>query len=288
MREAIGVDIGGTNVRVARVAADGTVAEVRRAPTPFGDVKALVGVVAELHGGGDGPIGVGVAGGATADGTMCGAPNLGIDGEPFGQLLTARLGRSATILNDADAATWAEFRLGAGSDVEHLLMLTLGTGVGGGAVVAGRLLRGATGLAGEFGHMVVAEGGALCKCGNHGCLEAYASGSAMAMGDRRASDLAADARDGDPVATAHFTRIGNWLGIGMANLVNALDPARIVVGGGAGTAAFDLVVPAAREALAARLFGRPQRTPPPIVPAELGDDAGVVGAALLAMEEVDL
>ena len=287
MREATGVDIGGTNVRVARVTADGAVDEVRRARTPFGDVDALVEVVAELHDGAEGPVGVGVAGGATADGTLCGAPNLGIDGTPFGQLLAARLARPLTVLNDADAATWAEHQLGAGRGVDDLVMLTLGTGVGGGVVVAGSLLRGSTGLASELGHIIVHEGGAVCACGNHGCLEAYASGSAMAMGERRASDLAAAAADGDEVAAAHLTRIGTWLGIGLASLVNALDPARIVIGGGAGTAAFDALVPAAEQALAERLFGRAQRSGPPIVRAELGDDAGVVGAALLAMEGAD-
>ena len=285
MTDVTGVDIGGTSVRVARVDPDGTPGEVTRAATPHGDADALADVVAELVDDAAGPVGVGVAGGITVDGVLCGAPNLGMDGAPFGTLLEERLGRSPVIVNDADAATWAEYRVGAGRGVEDLLMLTLGTGVGGGAVIGGRLLRGGSGLAAEFGHVIVDEGGATCNCGNHGCLEAYASGSAMAMGQRRASDLAADALGGDSIAAAHLDRIGTWLGIGLAGLVNALDPSRVVIGGGAGTAAFDALVPAAEEALAARLFGRPNRTPPPLVRAELGDHAGVVGAALLALHE---
>ena len=285
MSDAVGVDIGGTNVRVAEVSADGTVGSVRRAATPSGDAEALAATVAELHGGAAEVIGVGIAGGVTSDGTLCGAPNLGMDGAPIGPLLEAALGRPVVIANDASVAVWAEHRCGAARGVDDVVMLTLGTGVGGGAVVGGRLLQGATGLASEFGHIIVDEGGASCACGNHGCLEAYASGTAMAMGDRNASAVAAAARDGDEVAAAHLARIGMWVGVGLASLVAALDPARILLGGGAGAAAFDEVAPAAREALADRLFARARREPPPVVRAELGDHAGVVGAALLALQE---
>lgn len=286
MGDAVGIDIGGTNVRVADVAADGTVLDVRRAPTPFGDAETLVKLVAELVGDRTGPVGVGIAGGVTADGTLRGAPNLGLDGAPIGGLLEDALGRGVTITNDANAATWAEYRLGAGRDVQHLLLLTLGTGVGGGAVIDGALLRGATGLAAEFGHVIVHEGGAPCACGNRGCLEAYASGTVMAMGERSASVVAAEARNGDEDAIAHLASVGTWVGVGLAALVAVLDPARIVLGGGAGEAAFDQVAPAARAALAERLFARGRREPPPVVAAELGDRAGVAGAALLALEEV--
>lgn len=283
--DALGIDIGGTNVRVAEVAADGSVGEVRRAPTPRGDAEALVATVAELHGGTAGVVGVGIAGGVTAEGVLCGAPNLELDGTPIGAMLEQGLDQPVLVTNDADAATWAEHQLGAGREVDDLVMLTLGTGVGGGAVIAGGLLRGATGLAAEFGHIIVAEGGARCACGNFGCLEAYASGTAMAMGQRNASTVAAAARDGDQVATAHLSRIGTWVGIGLASLVAALDPALIALGGGAGAATFDLVAPTARTAMAERLFARDRRDPPPVVAAELGDDAGVAGAALLALQE---
>lgn len=283
MGDAIGVDIGGTNVRVAAVTADGDVRDVRRAPTPHGDAAALVATVAELADGLTGPAGVGIAGGITADGTLRGAPNLGMDGAPIGALLEDALGRDVTVTNDADAATWAEHQLGAGQGIDHLVLLTLGTGVGGGAVVEGALLRGATGLAGEFGHIIVHEGGARCACGNDGCLEAYASGTAMARGDRDASEVVAAAKAGDPDDAEHLARVGMWVGVGLASLVAVLDPARIVLGGGAGEAAFGQVAPAAREALAERLFARARRDPPPVVPADLGDRAGVVGAALLAL-----
>lgn len=286
MGDAIGVDIGGTNVRVAAVAVDGTVRDVQRAPTPYGDAARLVTTVAELVDGLPGPIGVGIAGGITADGALCGAPNLGLDGVRIGALLADALGRGVTVTNDADAAVWGEHQLGAGRGVDHLVLLTLGTGVGGGAVVDGALLRGATGLAGEFGHIIVDEGGAPCPCGNRGCLEAYASGTAMATGDRDAREVVAAARGGDQEAVAHLAAVGTWVGVGLASLVAVLDPARIVLGGGAGEAAFDQVAPAAREALAERLFARARRDPPPLVAAELGDRAGVVGAALLALAEV--
>lgn len=284
--DALGIDIGGTNVRVAEVAADGTVGDVRRAPTPRGDAEALVATIAELHGGTPGVVGVGIAGGVTAEGVLCGAPNLGLDGTPIGAMLEHELEQPVVVVNDADAATWAEHQLGAGRGVEHLVMLTLGTGVGGGAVVAGRLLAGATGLAAEFGHVIVADGGARCACGNRGCLEAYASGTAMALGDRTASAVAEAARGGDEVAAAHLARIGTWVGVGLAGLVAALDPALLALGGGAGSATFDLIAPAARTALVERLFARERREPPPLVAAELGDDAGVAGAGLLALQGV--
>ncbi len=286
MGDAVGIDIGGTNIRVAEVAADGSVLDLRRVATPFADAGALVAQVADLVGDLPGPVGAGIAGGITADGNLCGAPNLGIDGVPIGSLLEAALDRQVTVANDADAATWAEHRYGAGQDTDHLMLLTLGTGVGGGAVVDGALLRGASGLAGEFGHVIVHEGGAACPCGNRGCLEAYASGTAMAMGDSNASAVAAAARAGDQAAADHLARVGTWVGVGLASLVAVLDPARILLGGGAGEAAFDQVAPAARHAMAERIFARTRRDPPPLVAAGLGDRAGVVGAALLALQEV--
>lgn len=285
MPDAIGVDVGGTNVRVAHVGADGVVDEVRRAPTPFGDAAALVATVGDLVGDATGPVGVGVAGGATADGTLRGGPNLGMDGAAIGPMLAARLGRPATIINDADAATWAEHRVGAGTGVEDLVMLTVGTGVGGGVVVGDRLLRGSTGLGAELGHIIVHEGGAPCACGNLGCLEAYASGSAMALQGRRGSEVAAAARAGDEAASAHLERVGTWLGIGIATLVNVFDPQVVLIGGGAGSAAFGELLPATEAAMRARIFARDHREAPPIVRARLGDDAGVIGAALLALEE---
>lgn len=285
MVDALGVDIGGTNVRVATVGADGEVGELRRAATPRGDVTALVATVARLAEGTAGPVGVGIAGGVTPDGVLRGAPNLEIDGVPIGQLLQRGLGRPVTVANDADAATWAEYRVGAGRGVHDLLMLTLGTGVGGGVVIAGRLLRGATGMAGELGHVIVHEGGRRCACGNLGCLEAYASGTAMALDGRNASAILAAADEGDEEAAEHLAQVGTWVGVGLAGLVAVLDPALVVLGGGAGEAAFDRVAPSARAALAARLFARDHREPPPVVAAQLGDRAGVVGAALLALEE---
>jgi glucokinase len=285
---AIGVDVGGTNVRVAGVAADGSVTRAERRSTPYGDADGLVAAIAAGVASfpGELPLGVGIAGGVTGDGQLRGAPNLGIDGVRIGDLLRSAIGRSATVINDASAATWAEHRIGAARDVADVVLLTLGTGVGGGVVVRGQLLGGATGLAGELGHIIVDEGGAPCPCGNRGCLEAYASGNAMRLGDRSSTEVETAARSGDEDARAHLASVGTWVGVGAASLCAVLDPALIVLGGGAGSAVFDLVAPSARAALASRLFAREHRDPPPIVAAELGDTAGVVGAALLALDSV--
>lgn len=285
MGDAVGIDIGGTNVRIATVARDGAVTDSARAPTPFGDVEALVATVVDLvRQRDDLPVGVGVAGGIGSDGVLCGAPNLGIDGARIGDLFDDALDRPVTVVNDADAATWAEARLGAGRGVDDLVVLTLGTGVGGGVVIGGRLLRGSSGLAGELGHIIVEEGGAACPCGNNGCLEAYASGTAMGDEGRSASELADAAGAGDRAAADRLAEVGTWLGVGIASIVNVLDPALVVIGGGAGEAVFDHIAPAARRALAERVFGRDHRAPPRVVPAELGDRAGTIGAALLALD----
>lgn len=183
-----------------------------------------------------------------------------------------------------------------------MVMLTLGTGVGGGLVIGGRLVRGASGLGAELGHMVVCEGGPPCPCGNRGCLEALASGTAIGRSARAALDagrldgsslrdvpdldgkavtLAAQA--GDAAAREILAEAGRWLGVGIASLINALDPEVVVVGGGAMQAGELLLGPARRSA-AERVVGLQHRPTPPIVPATLGDDAGLIGAALLAAE----
>jgi glucokinase len=284
---AIGVDVGGTNVRVAGVAADGTVVSSARVLTPVGDANALVSTLAGLINRYDSalPVGVGLAGGADADGVLQYAPNLRMSGAPVGPALAEALGRRARLGNDATLAAWGEHAVGAAVGVDDVVLVTVGTGVGGGAVIGGRLLTGAYGLAGEVGHMIVAEGGAACGCGNNGCLEALASGSALALGDRDGATVAAAARAGEPEAAAHVAQVGCWLGVGMASLIAVLDPALVLVGGGAGAAAFDLLHPAIESSVAARLLGRGVRRPPPVRRAALGDDAGVVGAAFWALEE---
>lgn len=172
--------------------------------------------------------------------------------------------------------------------VESAVVVTVGTGIGGGLVVGGRVVRGAGGMAGEYGHMTIVPDGLPCECGRRGCWEQYVSGRALLRAAYGREQEQAEgvrvteaARKGDPVALKAFAEVGLWLGRGLANLVAALDPERIVLGGGV-SAAGDLLVAPARTELAAQLVGAGHRQPPPICLAELGPEAGLVGAASLA------
>jgi glucokinase len=204
--------------------------------------------------------------------------------------------------NDANAAAWGEFQFGAGHDVDDLLLVTVGTGVGGGVVLDGSLYRGAFGVGAEIGHMRVVPDGIRCGCGNRGCFEMYASGTALVREARAAaaagSLLAADlveraggdpggisgpliteaARDGDTFALEHLAGLGHWLGEGIASLTAVLDPAVVVIGGGV-SAAGDLLLEPVRRAFAAQLTGRGHRPMLEIRAARLGNRAGLIGAA---------
>jgi glucokinase len=305
---ALGIDIGGTQLRAAVVAPDGRIVDRERRPTPAEDPTSLVDTLVELigdvrsqHGPGM-PVGIGIAGLVTADGTVRYGPNIGIRDLPLAARLRVGTGAEVVVANDASVAALAEQRVGAGRDHRDLVLVTLGTGVGGGVVVAGRLLTGAGGFAGELGHVVVAEGGRPCPCGNRGCIEAYASGSAIGALARdrlvdpttvtslreldqvQGPDVTAAARAGDGVAIEVLTEAGSWLGVALGSVVNVLDPEIILLGGGAAEAASHWMLPAARDAMASHLVGSRWRTAPPIRLAELGDDAGVVGAAMLALD----
>lgn len=175
MATAIGIDVGGTHLRAAVVAADGRVGPVLREPTPAHEPEHLVthlrDVIARLDS--SLPVGIGFAGLISRDGVVAYGPNVDVRDLRLGDLL------GATVLNDATAAALGEARFGAGEGADDLVMVTLGTGVGGGAIIDGRPLLGARGFAGEFGHVIVEDGGVTCGCGTRGCLEAYASGSAL-------------------------------------------------------------------------------------------------------------
>src|SRR5690606_24340035 len=211
--------------------------------------------------------------------------------------------------NDANAAAWAEWRFGAARAQSRLVMITLGTGIGGGLLIDGHIMRGRYGIAGEFGHMQVVPDGHRCECGNRGCWEQYASGNALvrearAMVSAR-SPIAMDmiaridgdpnrltgplvteaARAGDRMATELLTEVGTWLGVGIADLAAAFDPGIFVVGGGV-SAAGDLLLEPARQAFARQLTGRGHRPQAVIVAAELRNDAGLIGAADLARSSV--
>jgi glucokinase len=311
---AIGVDIGGTKVAAGVVDTDGGVLALVRRPTP-GDVAgtedAIAGCVAELADRYDVmAVGIGAAGWIANDrATVLFSPHLAWRDEPLRDSLIGRIGLPVTVENDAHAAAWAEYRFGAARGERVVCCVTLGTGIGGGLVVSGTLYRGAFGVAGEWGHMPVVPEGRRCACGNRGCWEMYASGTALARDARElaevspvsahrllqiaegdpkrltGTDVTAAAREGDPAAVEIFTAMGWWLGRGIASLAAVLDPSVVVIGGGVSEAG-DLLLRPAQEAFAANLTGRGFRPAAPVRIAALGPDAGLVGAADLARRRV--
>ncbi|WP_353829112.1 ROK family glucokinase [Agromyces sp. SYSU T0242] len=305
---AIGIDIGGTKIAGAVVDELGTIVSAARVPTPA-DTGALEDAVVEMiQGLGDGrridAVGVAAAGFVdAAQSTVYYAPNIDWRNEPFRERLEARVGGNVVIENDANAAGWAEFRFGAGRMVSDMVMLTIGTGVGGAIVAGDRLFRGGFGAGAELGHLRLVPGGIACGCGQHGCLEQYGSGRALM---RMANEIAdaggigqslARARaqhgalDGtivgglieaeDPGAVAALRQLGRWLGEASASLSAVLDPQRFVFGGGVAVAGELLLAPI-REAYLEHLPARGYHPEPDFVIAELVNDAGVVGAADLA------
>jgi glucokinase len=313
---ALGIDIGGTKVAGGVVAPDGTVLDTARRATPGSSVAdtedAIVAVVEELAGrhGELAGVGVGAAGWFDRTGdTVLFSPHLAWRNTTLRKDLAARLQRPLWVGNDADAAAWAEYRYGAARGAVLALMITLGTGIGGGIVIDGRLHRGAHGVAGEWGHMRVVPEGRLCACGNRGCWEQYASGSALGQAAREVArtspaaaarllervdgegerltgeDVARAAADGDPLALELVADVGAWLGQGIADLAAALDPEVVVIGGGVSVLGEMLLRPA-RERLARALPGRGFRPGPRVVVAELGAAAGMVGAADLARSAI--
>ena len=314
---ALGIDIGGTKVAGGVVAPDGTILSTARRGTPGASVRetedAIVAVVEELEAGYDGDLvgaGIGAAGWFDRNGdTVLFSPHLAWRGTSLRQDLAARLRHPLWVGNDADAAAWAEYRYGAARDADLALMITLGTGIGGGIVLDGRLRRGSHGVAGEWGHMRVVPDGRLCACGNRGCWEQYASGNALGRTAREVvrsspaaaarfleragvpaeqitgEDVARVAAQGDPLALELVADIGGWLGQGIADLAAVLDP-EVVVIGGAVSALGDLVLVPARDRLDRALTGRGFRPGPRVVAAELGPAAGIVGAADLIRHDL--
>ncbi len=314
---ALGIDIGGTKVAGGVVAPDGTILDTARRATPGASVSdtedAIAAVVAELAAGHDGELvgaGIGAAGWFDRTGdTVLFSPHLAWRHTSLRKDLAARLQRPLWVGNDADAAAWAEYRYGAARGAELALMVTLGTGIGGGIVMDGRLQRGAHGVAGEWGHMRVVPDGRLCACGNRGCWEQYASGSALGQTAREVAgtspaaaamlldrvdgqasrltgeDVARAAHDGDPLALELVTEVGVWLGQGIADLAAVLDPEVVVIGGGVSVLG-EMVLGPARQRLQRALPGRGFRPAPRIVIAELGAQAGMVGAADLVRRAV--
>jgi glucokinase len=308
---SVGIDVGGTKVLGVLLdpaqPLDGLGED--RVPTPEGG-DGLIGLVAELAdriGPEASAVGVGIPGLVNRRGQMIMGPHLrklrNVD-------LTARLrertGRATVVVdNDANCAALAEQRAGAARGFDNALVVTLGTGIGAGIVIDGHLVHGAAGFAGEAGHMVIDANGPPCPCGKRGCWERFASGTGLgrlardaanagrldaavelAGGDPeavRGEHVTAAARAFDPGALAVIGELAHWIALGLANLVNILDPGIIVIGGGLVEAA-DLILPEVRNRFPDLVMAGALRPEVPIVAAELGERAGAIGAALLAAE----
>ena len=306
----VGVDVGGSKVLAAVVSPAGEVVRSVLARTPGRLVESTVvedvmtdAVLSVADGETIMAIGVAAAGFVDERGDrVVFAPHLPWRDEDVRSRLAERWGTPVVLDNDANCTAVAEATYGVAGGEGTSVVVTMGTGIGGALLVDGRVLRGRNGMAGEFGHMQVVPDGQPCQCGARGCWEQYASGNALvryaraqvglepsvlteACGgdpDRLTGPMVTDAAaDGDLVARHAFGSVGHWLGVGLANLVAALDPHRIVVGGGV-SAAGDRLLDPARTELERSVVAAGHRVVPPVLAARLGPEAGVVGAAELA------
>jgi glucokinase len=307
----IGLDIGGTKISGGVIDGRGVILARGRKDTPAHDLAAVIAVAANLirelsleHK--IDAVGVACAGFIDRSGsTVLFAPNLTWRDEPLKEDLESVLHLPVILENDANAATWGEFRFGAATEADDMVLVTVGTGIGGGIVVDGVLMHGAFGVAAELGHMRVVPGGIRCGCGNRGCWEQYASGSALVRearelvlsatpraarlgelcgGDPAAlsgPDVTRAAVEGDPAAVELLADLGAWIGEGLASVAAILDPELVVLGGGVSEAGALLVDPAL-AAFRRQLTGRGHRPEARFAVARLGNDAGMIGAADLA------
>jgi glucokinase len=318
---AIGIDVGGTKALALVVARDGRVLGDVQVATPhdesIGAGTATVAVLADevndlcarlgLHAN-EVPIGIGLPGLVRRDGRLAFAPNLPTaSGADLGALLGQALASSMVVCeNDANCAALAEHEWGAGLGIDDFVMVTLGTGIGGGIIADGELVRGRSGFAGEIGHMVVEARGVACLCGGHGCWERYASGGAVGRMARvearagrlpkmvqrcggpekvRSEDVTAAAAEGVDEAEALMKQVGWWLALGLSNLAAILDCGHFVIGGGLSVVS-DLVLPAARECLVDLVEGYDARPTITVATSMFGPRSGAMGAALVAFERV--
>jgi glucokinase len=306
----VGIDIGGTKIAGALVSESGEIVRELKVPSPANDSVALqaavVAMVRELSQGEE-VLAVGVAAAGFIDANQAVvvySPNLSWRNEPLKAKLEADLGVPVFIENDANAAGWAEYRFGAGKGSHHMMMLTIGTGVGGAIVANGELFRGGYGIGGELGHTNLIPNGKPCGCGQHGCLEQYGSGTALlnaakelaasgtqegarlaelanAKGELTGAEVYQAIQEGDAGALRLLTELGAHLGFAVASFVAVLDPEIVVIGGGV-SAAGELLLKPIREAYLAHLPARGFRPKLEVVAAQLHNDAGVVGVADLA------
>lgn len=307
----LGVDLGGTKILTALVDDLGRVLDRVRIATPAGGPDAVVAAIVDsvrtvtgragIARAAVGGLGVGAPGPMDpATGVVFEPPNLpGWRDVPLAEMLASRLRLRVFVENDANAAALGERWAGAGVGVDDLVYITVSTGIGGGLILGGRLYHGVSGTAGEIGHMVIEPGGPRCNCGRFGCLEALAAGPAITREAREAirsgapttlsqlpdealtaETVARAAWDGDPVARQIYARAAAALGVGVTNLVNLLNPAMVIIGGGVARAG-ELIFAPVRRIVREEAFERPGAAVQ-IVPAALGDDVGAIGAAAVA------
>ena len=305
---AVGVDVGGTKIAAGVVTPEGEILDEVLYPTPASSgrlVESITRAIAEVKDGYEvGGVCLAVPGLILSqENKVVFSPNLhAVEGIPLKKVLEPRIGLPLTVENDNSAAAWGEFRFGAGGKLNHLVFVGLGTGIGGGVISHGILLRGAQGSGGELGHVTIHATGPRCACGNHGCLEALASGTAIG---RRAREVAAErpnsalgrlaverrilgedvtelAGEGDEAALSVLEEAGRWLGIGLAGFINVFNPEVVAIGGAAAKAGEFILKSARREVnLRAR---SPSRDLAEIKVASLGPKSGVLGAAALARD----
>lgn len=312
---AVGIDIGGTKILGGLVDESGRVLHELRVPSPAQDPAALIGAVVKLIqdlkdlAGGQYLVGAGVAGAGFIDAeqsTVLYAPNLNWRNEPLQQKLNALLDLPVVIENDANAAGWAEYKFGAGRGSKDMIMLTLGTGVGGAVIADYKLRRGGFGIAGELGHVRVVQDGRLCGCGMRGCVEQYSSGTAVLKAAKKLaqSDGPAGARlrelqhlngeltghevfqamlEGDRAAIGLLQDAASYLGQAIGTMVAVLDPQVVVIGGGLSETG-DLILDPIKEAYLRNLPARGYRPELEVKIASFSNQAGVIGAADLARD----
>lgn len=277
----IGIDVGGTKCLGVAIDELGDIVGEIRQPTPAAQdlVDVLASMCSQL--GGATAVGIGVPGLITPDGIIRASPNLkGAFNIDVGPQLRERLDGVVTVENDATMAAFGEWRGGAAHGAMNAVIVTLGTGIGGGIVMGGKLQRGAHGFAGEIGHMTVERDGVECPCGRQGCWERYASGSALTMLSDGLSgeEVFRLFNQGDLFATEVMTTFIDWIAIGLASITNICDPEVIVLGGGVITSLenhFDMV----QERFGQALYSSKWRPHPHVLPAQLGERAGALGAA---------
>jgi glucokinase len=268
----VGIDIGGTKIAAGVIDSKGNILAREQLATPQGGeniAAAVAWMLGQLDADGGTTVGVAVPGYVSTDHrSVANAANLALKEARLADWIEERADVRAVVLNDANAALWAEFRFGAARGVSNVAMLTVGTGIGGGLLVNGQLVSGAHGWAGEAGHMTVVPDGRPCGCGSRGCLDRYASGTAL--GHTAASE-------------ADFAELGHWLGYGLSQVAMLLDPDLFLLGGGVSAAGAALTDPTELR-LAGLLAERGREQTPPVRLAQLGPDAGFIGAAAYAAD----